>query len=109
MTTFPRSLVRILALLLTTLVALFAVNPIQAQTTKVGIHIQVDEDAAEVIRAWRRANGLDPPDAVADARVREILAARTAKRVEAERRAMAIAASATCSDQTPCVATTDSL
>lgn len=49
-----------------------------AQQVGVRINIRLNAESVEVLRAWRRANHLDPPDAAADARLRERLAAAKA-------------------------------
>jgi hypothetical protein len=43
-----------------------------AQSGNVTLRISLDQDSAEVIKYWRRAQGIDPPDAAADERVRHI-------------------------------------
>ncbi len=40
----------------------------------VRVTIRIDQDGAALIAAWRRAKGLDPPDARADAEAAEIRA-----------------------------------
>lgn len=49
-----------------------------AQGGSVHISIAIDEESAELIRAWRRRNGLDPPDLEADLRVAALLQRRAA-------------------------------
>lgn len=45
----------------------------RAQQGGVSIGITLDGDSVEVIRAWRRAKGLDPPDPEADRRFAELV------------------------------------
>lgn len=47
-----------------------------AQAQGVGVRIHMDAESAELIRAWRRAQGLDPPDPAADAQLAERLRQR---------------------------------
>jgi hypothetical protein len=73
--------------------ALFAFTaPASAQSGNVGVSITVDQDSVEIIKAWRRQQGIDPPNAAADRRVSQILQARRAAQAESQR--MALAASA---------------
>lgn len=44
-----------------------------AQTATTGLRITLDAEAVEIVRAWRRSQGLDAPDAQADARVAALL------------------------------------
>lgn len=54
-----------------------AVDAACAQSPQAGtsLRITLDADAVEIIRAARRQQGIDPPDAAADARVAELLRA----------------------------------
>jgi len=56
-------------------IATAAVGLACAQTPQAGtaLRITLDADAVEIIRAARRQQGIDPPDAAADARVAELL------------------------------------
>ncbi len=45
----------------------------EAQAAAASLRITLDADAVEIVRAWRRSHGLDPPDAQADARVAALL------------------------------------
>lgn len=56
----------------------------QAGSVSLGLHL--DADSAELIRAWRRQQGLDPPDPAADRRVADILQRRAAVQGEDLRR-----------------------
>jgi hypothetical protein len=61
--------------------------PMRAGAQSVAVTITLDADTVEILRAWRRQQGLDPPDAHADARV-----ARLLQRVRAgQRPAVAVA------------------
>ncbi|HVJ61168.1 MAG TPA: hypothetical protein VM555_00430 [Tahibacter sp.] len=51
-----------------------------AQSGNVTLRINLDGDSVEIIKSWRRAQGIDPPDAAADERVRRML--RTVELVE---------------------------
>lgn len=42
--------------------------PTRARAQSVAVTITLDADTVEIIRAWRRQQGLDPPDAQADER-----------------------------------------
>lgn len=50
-------------------------NIARAEAPQAGtaLHITLDADAVEIIRAWRRQQGLDPPDRSADERVAALL------------------------------------
>lgn len=52
--------------------AAFASTGAVAQSGNVTLRINLDGDSVEVIKSWRRAQGIDPPDAAADERVRLI-------------------------------------
>jgi hypothetical protein len=70
--------------------ALFAlVAPASAQSGDVGVSISIDQDSVEIIKAWRRQQGIDPPDAAADRRVGKILQARRSAQAETQRMAQA--------------------
>ncbi|GMV31501.1 MAG: hypothetical protein AMXMBFR59_36260 [Rhodanobacteraceae bacterium] len=45
----------------------------EAPQAGTALHITLDADAVEIIRAWRRQHGLDPPDRSADERVAALL------------------------------------
>lgn len=62
-------------LALAVLTASAAGNVACAQAPQAGtaLHITLDADAVEIIRAWRRQQGLDPPDAAADERAAALL------------------------------------
>jgi hypothetical protein len=60
------------------LALLAGITPQRAQAQGVGVSLHLDAESVELIRAWRRAQGLDPPDPAADARLAEWLAARRA-------------------------------
>jgi hypothetical protein len=55
-------------------------SALAAQAGGTAIAIRVDAEDVELIRAWRRAQGLDPPDADADRRVEALLERRRAPR-----------------------------
>lgn len=64
---------------------LLAVAPARlgAQSGAVTVTITIDADSVEILRAWRRQQGLDPPDAQADERLVELLRRRQAARAGA--------------------------
>lgn len=64
--------------------------PTRARAQSVGITISLDADTVEIIRAWRRQQGLDPPDMQADERFRAL----ARRRQTARSRAVAAAAPA---------------
>lgn len=70
-------------------VTVLCAAPMRTSAQSVEISITVDADSVEIIRAWRRQQGLDPPDAQADERVVELL-----RRWQAERNKAAVAAPA---------------
>ena len=57
------------------LTAIAAIPAASAQSVGVRISIRISAPSPEALRAWRRANGLDPPDPAADAKWREQQAA----------------------------------
>ena len=46
---------------------------VRAQQAQVGVSITLNGDSGEIIGAWRRAKGIDPPDARADRRYAELV------------------------------------
>jgi hypothetical protein len=52
--------------------------PTRASAQSVAVKITLDADSIELLRAWRRQHGLDPPDAQADERVAALLRHRQA-------------------------------
>lgn len=64
---------RIVRVLIALLLCVSAAVP--AQEVGVRIRIRINAESVEALHAWRRANHLDPPDAEADAKFRERLAA----------------------------------
>jgi hypothetical protein len=56
------------------------VMPTRARAQSVGITITIDADTVEILRAWRRQQGIDPPDAQADERFAEWVRRRQAAR-----------------------------
>jgi hypothetical protein len=54
-------------------VSFLAMPVAQAQEGGVSLTITLDANSAEVISGWRRANGLDAPDAAADRRLAELV------------------------------------
>lgn len=54
--------------------------PMRARAQAVALTITVDADTVEILRAWRRQQGLDPPDAQADERFAEWVRRRQAAR-----------------------------
>lgn len=64
-----------LSRIVSVVVAATAADAVCAQSPQasVALRITLDADAVEIIRAARRQQGIDPPDAAADARVAELL------------------------------------
>jgi len=50
----------------------------RADAQSVALKITIDADSIELLRAWRRQHGLDPPDAQADERVAALMRQRYA-------------------------------
>jgi hypothetical protein len=62
---------------------------VQAQSVGVGVSFVLSPQAAEEIRAWRRANGLDAADPAADAALKSQAAHWAAERRDATLRRLA--------------------
>jgi hypothetical protein len=60
--------------------AVLCTVPMRAGAQSVALTITVDADTVEILRAWRRQQGLDPPDAQADERFAEWVRRRHAAR-----------------------------
>ena len=71
-------------LLLCAALLLPAVSPPRAQGVGVTLRITLSADSEEILHAWRRAQGLEPPDPAADERVRQAAMRRAAERAEAQ-------------------------
>ncbi|HSX60157.1 MAG TPA: hypothetical protein VLF18_08165 [Tahibacter sp.] len=78
--------------------AVFAAGSAGAQSAAAGtaLRVTMDADAVEIVRAWRRSQGLDPPDRDADRRVAALL-----QRLSAERDVADASAAASDTNQPP--------
>lgn len=69
--TTSKTLLRVIALIV------LAAAPVSSGlAADVAVAIRIDADLVEVVRGFRRAEGLDPPDAAADQRLAAVLVKR---------------------------------
>jgi len=79
-TASKRALVSICGNLLLLAASLYSLAA-SAQSVGVTLRIHMDADSVEIIKSWRRAQGLDPADVAADRHVRQILESNRASRL----------------------------
>lgn len=79
-----RHVMILVRLLLVGSILWLSLPPEVAAQAGIRMSIHLDEDSVELIRALRRAQGLDPPDAEADKRVMALLLHRQAQKQQAE-------------------------